>query len=478
MDASPMGIAFRLLAVLVLVLANAFFVAIEFALVAVDRSHLAQDVRRNARVAEGLLKQLSFHLSGAQLGITITSIGLGFIARPAIGNLLEPWLGESRSLAVVLALAMATVFQLVLGELVPKGMAIAKPMETSVRLSSAMLAFSTLFGPLTRILNNAANRMVRALGIEPVDELASSRTLEELQSVIQSSARNGGLDEEAVALLDRSIRFSEKKAADALVPRTQVEALDADAVIMDMIKTSHKTGFSRFPVMGDGLDDIVGVVHVKQALGLDAAARNSTSLSEIMSEALYVPEARELELLLADLRSSRVPMAVVVDEHGGTAGIITVEDLIEEIVGEIHDEYDRSEPLLTGTLVAGGHHWLPGSLHPDEVREASGFEIPEGDYDTLAGFVLSRLQTIPVEGDSLSYENWTITVKEMDRRRIAAVELVAPEEAEGDSAAAGQSSLLNGSGADKGSGSLPDQPKAKTGLGPESPSGSGSGRLP
>jgi len=418
-----MDIALRLLAVAALILANALFVAAEFALVAVDRGHLHQDSRKSARVAEGLLRELSFHLSGAQLGITITSIALGFIAEPTIGDLLEPLLGDSRSISIILALLAATVIQLVIGELVPKGIAIAKPKETSVRLAKTMLGFSIVFGPLTRVLNNAANRAVRALGIEPVEELASSRTLEELLFVIRSTARSGGLDLEAVKLLDRSIRFSEKQAADALVPRPRVAALNVNDTITDLIEKSDQTGFSRFPVISADLDDIRGIVHVKGALRIDPARRRHTPVTDIMSQAIFVPESRELEDLLVDLRSRRLPMAIVVDEHGGTAGIITVEDLIEEIVGEIVDEYDDEEPMVVP--LESGEFLVDARLDVDDLAGTLDVEFPDEEWDTVGGLVLGLAGRVPKIGESFEYHDVTLVAEEVHGRRVARVR-VAP----------------------------------------------------
>jgi CBS domain containing-hemolysin-like protein len=277
---------------------------------------------------------------------------------------------------------------------------------------------------LIRLLNRAASGTVRRLGIEPQEELASVRTLEELELLIRSSGETGTLDPEAFTLLTRTLRFNDKTAADALVPRLSVVYVHPDDSIPTLIARSLETGFSRFPVCGTDLDDIVGVVHVKDVYRLPIERREDSTVADIMTEPFVVPETRDLASLLIELRTGS-HLAIVVDEYGGTAGIITLEDVLEELVGEIDDEYDRTLSPLT-TVLPEGTYELPGTLHPDEVREACGFEIPEGEYETLAGFVLDRLGRIPKEGEGFSHEGWWIEVAEMDRRRIARVRLRAP----------------------------------------------------
>jgi CBS domain containing-hemolysin-like protein len=411
-------------------MANGFFVAVEFALVAVDRDRVKVDAARGSRRArstDAALHRLSFNLSGAQLGITITSLVIGFIAEPTVASVLEPVIGglvgERRALGVsiVIALVLATLVQMVMGELIPKGFAISKPRSTAYALAVPMLVYSRVFGPLITFLNGAANWTVRRLGIEPREELASVRSLEELELLIRSSGESGTLEPEALTLLTRSIRFSDKSAADALVPRVSVESLQIDATVADLVDRSAATGFSRFPVVGTDLDDVVGVVHVKDAYRVPFDDRASTAITELVSPSFVVPEARDLGDLLAELRRVGSHLAIVVDEYGGTAGIITLEDLLEEIVGEIDDEHDA--PSLTA-IQRPGEWELDGTLHPDEVFDACGFTIPDGDYDTLAGFVLERLGRIPEPGDRFDHDGWVIEVIEMDRLRVARVRLV------------------------------------------------------
>ena len=417
-----------IVAFFVLVAANAFFVASEFGLVAADRpkiDQLAADGDRQAKIGQGLLKELSRHLSGAQLGITVTSLLLGFVAEPAVGPLLEPVLpGEGGR--IVVAIALATIFQMVVGELLPKSVAISNPVATTRRLARPTALFGAVAKPLVWFLNGCANAIVRRFGVEPKDELHGSHDLGELEFMIKSSGTEGTLDPEDVDLLTRSIRFSEKDAADALVPRVEVRALRSEQSVADLVEASVETGFSRFPVYVDDLDDVIGVVHVKSVYSLPFEQRSITAVTALMSDVLAVPEARELEHLFADLRNDRDHIAIVVDEHGGTAGIITLEDLLEEIVGEIDDEYDEVAPVGVTRVESAGSSVISASLHPDEVEAATGFVMPEGDYETLAGFILAELGYIPSPGEIIPHDGWRIEVVAMDRHRIVTARVVAP----------------------------------------------------
>jgi len=423
----PIDVALGLLAVSLLIAANGVFVAAEFALVAVDRSGIdrrAEAGDRRARLVRSLLRRLSFHLSGAQLGITVTSLVIGFIARPTVAELMHPPLGAG--VALLVALLAVTAVQMVVGELIPKGVAIAHPDTTSRGLAPFLRWYGALFGPVIRVLNGAANWTVRRLGLEPAEELSQVRSLPELELVIAASAEEGTLAGSASTLLTRSIRFGRKTAADALIPRVSVHAVSCEATAAELVSLAASTGHSRFPVYGADLDDIRGVVLVKRVHRVPPEQRDQVTVAELMDDVLAVPETRELEDLLFDMQERRQHLVVVVDEYGGTAGIVTLEDLVEEIVGEIDDEYDTRTPLLTAPGPAGT--WvLPGTLHPDEVTDICGFELPEGPYETLAGFVLDRLGRIPEVGDGFTHGEWTIEVARMDRRRIAEVVLRASE---------------------------------------------------
>lgn len=433
---APIETVLGLSAVVLLIAANGAFVAHEFALVAVDRSRVsrhAAEGRNAARRTESMLRRLSFHLSGAQLGITITSLVLGFISEPVVATLLEPLAGaavgdeRSAGVSVVLALVLATTVQMVMGELVPKSLAIAKPTGVAYGLAAPMRGYGIVAAPVVRALNECANWTVRRLGIEPQEELRSVRSLNELDLLFRSSGEEGTIDAESLNLLTRAVRFSEKTAADALVPRTEVIGLTSTETVADLTARAAETGHSRFPVHDGDLDQILGVGHVKDAFTVPFRRRAETPVREIAIDALVVPETLDLTSLLALLQERATHLAVVVDEYGGTAGIITLEDVLEEVVGEIDDEHDRPTPVLTRVQRPG--EWvISGGLHPDEVFDTCGFEIPDGPYETLAGFVLDTFGRIPTEGARFSHDDWMVEVASMDRLRVASVRLVAPDE--------------------------------------------------
>lgn len=415
--------------------ANAGFVAAEFALVAVDRARIderAGQGHARAAAVKRLLGRLSYHLSGAQLGITITSLLLGALAEPAIAVVIEPWIEgafgtSSAGFSVAIALVVATVVQMIFGELVPKAIATTRPLETSFALARPTQVYGVLARPLVALLDGMANRLTRRFGVEPAEELEVTPDRGELEHLIRSSGQEGTLDPGEVELLTRSIRLAEKSADDAMIPRVRMATIDATGSVADLVALAGETGHSRFPVVGADLDDVVGVVHVKAVHGVALDARASTPVTDLMAPTLAVPESRDLDELLVELREGGQQLAVVVDEHGGTAGIITLEDVLEELVGEIDDEHDAAPTLFT-RVESKGSTVVPASLHHDEVLDATGFEMPEGEYETLAGLVLDRLGHIPVPGEMVTVDGWRLEVVAMDRLRVATVRLVAPAE--------------------------------------------------
>ncbi len=370
-----------------------------------------------------LLDRLSFHLAGAQLGITVSSLILGFIAQDALGGVLEsiPGVESGGTSAAVLALVIATVFQMVFGELVPKNLAIAKPDAVSFTLGPIQQVYGVIARPVIAGFDGSANALVRRLGIEPAESLQSVRSRDEIAQLIVSSGESGTLGEGERDLLIRSIRFGELDAADALVPRPDMVVLNLDATISDLRAASLRTGHSRFPVYGVDVDDIKGVADVRDVFTLTPDQRQDTPIAAILRDVVDVPESRELSELLGDLRQTRSRIALVVDEHGGTAGLVTLEDLLEELVGDIADEYDV--PVAVTATLRAGEYDVDGSLHTDEVFDAVGARIPPGPYETLAGFVLSALGRIPDVGDHVEVGDWRFTVLVMDRRRISKVAL-------------------------------------------------------
>jgi magnesium and cobalt exporter, CNNM family len=411
--------------------ANAFFVAAEFSLVTVDRATIEQQAQagdKAARTVRRALRELSFQLSGAQLGITLAALLTGYLAEPALSRLLRPLLGDHRALIYAVSLAIATLFSMLFGELVPKNAALARPMPLARATARPQRAFSTVFGWLIRALNGSANFVVRRFGVEPQEELASARSPEELGLLAAISARAGALPEDTAMLLQRTIRFGDKRAAEAMTPRVDVAALPAGTTVAELLISARDTGHSRFPVYETTVDLITGVVDVIAGLGVPPAKRETTTVASIAREPVFVPESLDLDGVLAELQSAGAELAVVVDEYGGTDGVVTVEDLAEELVGEIADEYDVEPAAFEITAPGADRNVLvEGVLREDELAEATGFRLPEGPYETLAGFLMARLGHIPVVGETVEEHGWEFTVVEVDRRRVEQVRVAIPE---------------------------------------------------
>ncbi|WP_305788548.1 hemolysin family protein [Symbioplanes lichenis] len=438
MDGLLLTAVLPLAAFALLTAGNAFFVAAEFGLVTVDRVKIgarADAGDRRAATVRHALHELSFQLSGTQLGITLTTVLTGYLAEPALSRLFTPAIeplagGHTETVTHVLALVLATLLSMLFGELVPKNAALARPMRVALTTAAPLRTFSRLFKWLISALNGSANWLVRRLGIEPQEELASARSPEELGLLAAISARAGALPAETATLLRRTIRFGEKRAAKAMTPRVDVVGLKTTASVADLLRVARETGHTRFPVYESTLDLVVGVAGVPDALGVPMDRRATTRVSAVAREPVYVPESLGLDKVLSALRAADADLAIVVDEYGGTDGVVTVEDLIEELVGEIADEYDSDFPDAAGadlTAPDGGRTFLvDGLLREDELAEQTGFRLPEGPYETLAGFLLAKLGHIPVAGESIEDEGWEFTVREVDRHRIEQVRVVAP----------------------------------------------------
>ncbi|HKP07966.1 MAG TPA: hemolysin family protein [Microbacterium sp.] len=411
---------------LLLTIGTGLFVASEFALVNLDRADLeARQAAGESRLSMTIsaLRITSTHLSSAQLGITLTTLLTGYTMEPAISNLLAPvfdaWgipSGVSRPLAAIIGVSIATIFSMIIGELVPKNFALAVPRQTAKLVMPFQVAFTTVFRPAIVVLNGSANGVLRSVGIEPKEELSGARTAEELSSLVRRSASAGVLEEDTASLLDRSLTFARLSAADVMTPRPSIHALAADDSAEDVIQLARRTGHSRFPVYGEDMDDITGIVHLKAAVGVPRERRADVPAAALATEPLRFPEAVHLDVLVSELRARGYQMAVVVDEYGGTAGVVTLEDLVEEIVGEVLDEHDRRR---AGIVRLEDSVIFPGELRPDEVRDRTGIRIPEGDvYDTVGGYIMSVLERIPAVGDSVEIEDGTIEVQRMDGRRV------------------------------------------------------------
>ncbi|WP_411731244.1 hemolysin family protein [Paeniglutamicibacter sp.] len=404
---------------LVLTVGTGLFVASEFALVNLDRHELEARAERGEKRLGTTIKALkitSTHLSGAQLGITLTTLLTGYTFEPAISALLRgPLLGAGVPEAVVpgigavVGIFIATVFSMVIGELVPKNFALALPLATAKVVVPFQAAFTAVFKPVILLFNNTANGIIRSFGIEPKEELSGARSAEELSSLVRRSALEGMLDADHATLLHRTLRFSDHTADDVMTPRVRMVAVDSTATAEDIVKTASLTGFSRFPVIGRDRDEILGVVHLKQAFAIPLDARGTVAATALMIAPLMVPESMGVDSLLGRLRKHGLQVAIVSDEHGGTAGIVTLEDLVEELVGELEDEHDRTR---VGVLTTGRSITFDASLRPDELLDRAGITVPDGeDYDTVAGFVADELDRIPEPGDEVHLHGGTLRVE-------------------------------------------------------------------
>ncbi|MET7680949.1 hemolysin family protein [Streptomyces sp. NPDC005423] len=424
-------------AAILLILANGFFVAAEFGLVTVERPEAeqaaAQGDRRAATVVESL-KELSFQLSGTQLGITITSLVVGMLAEPALAELLHGPFGALgvpegavSGVAVVVGMLLASAVQMVIGELVPKNWAVSRPLQVARFVARPQHVFARLFRPVIAALNTVANRLVRALGVEPAEELASARTPGELVSLARHSARAGTLEQDTADLFVRTLSLGELTAQHVMTPRVRVSALQSSATAEDVVNLTRATGLSRFPVYREKIDEIVGMVHLKDALAVPSHDRLRTSVTRIAKVPVLVPETLPVQPLLARLRSEQ-PIAVVVDEYGGTAGVVTLEDIVEELVGEVRDEHDDvlNEPpeLAPAPSEDGRPAWdADGSCRVD-VLQRIGLDVPEGPYETVAGLVADLLGRIPAPGDRAELPGWRLSVRQVGHYRAERVRLV------------------------------------------------------
>jgi CBS domain containing-hemolysin-like protein len=436
-----------------LVIAAGFFVAAEFSFVTVDRSKVAQAADEGDSAAAGVLRalrSLSTQLSGAQVGITITNLAIGFLAEPAIASLIHDPLAELgvpegavEPVAVAIGLTLSSVVTMIFAELVPKNLAIARPMETARATQRFQRAFTAVMRIPIRLLNGSANAIVRRLGMEPQEELRSARSSTELASLISRSADVGTLDPDTAELMERSVEFGTRTAGEIMTPRVRTVSLEANDRAWAVIELARETGHSRFPVL-DHEDVVIGTVHVKHAVALPIPERHTTKVKHLMSRPIVVPDSLRLDPLLALLRQEG-QLAVVLDEYGDQAGIVTIEDVIEEIVGDIADEHDRVG--ARGRRRPDGSWSLSGLLRPDEVEDLTGIELPDHeDYDTIAGLVLQVLGRVPQQDDVAEVavpdrsdpdqperqRMAVLTVEHMDGLRIdrLALRVLGPEDAD------------------------------------------------
>jgi CBS domain containing-hemolysin-like protein len=413
-----------------LVLLNSYFVAAEFALVRARPTRLDALARGGdglAALALRATKQIPLVLSACQTGVTLCGLGLGWVAEDALMSGLAGWLsglpiGISVSLrvtiATIIAFLVVTFITVVFGELTPKNVALNNPERWARYLIPPLLAFAWVTKPFTWLLNRSSQMVLRLLNQKPMESEESVHSPEELRMLVEQSEESGALEKEDAAMIDAVFEFSEKNAREVMTPRTEIEAIEVSATFEEVIQFVSESGRSRIPVYEETIDDIIGVLLVKDLIPVLRNPPEPFSLRALIRPPHFVPGTREVEDVLADFKHRKEHMAIVLDEYGGTAGIVTMEDLLEEIVGEILDEYD--EPIDTAVLTITGETLLPGNTNISELNEAFGTEVPEEEgYTTIGGYVFGMLGHLPVVGDWVKVGDATFTVREMEGRRIA-----------------------------------------------------------
>lgn len=409
-----------------LTIGTGLFVASEFALINTDRVELETLKNEGQKGLELPLRAISktaTHLSSAQLGITLTTLLTGYVMEPSVSRLLTPGLldlGVSEELvpaiSVVLAMVVATVFSFLIGELVPKNMALSAPVRVLKLVVGFQLLFTWVFSILIRFLNANGNYLLRKLGVEPKEELSAARSADELASLVRRSADLGSLEQDTAQLIEKTIELQSLTASDIMTPRVKMFSLDRDETASDLIALASKTGHSRFPVIGEDADDVVGVVHLKRAVSIPAERRDQVPVSAIMVEPVRVPATMTLDRFMIQLRGKGLQMGIVIDEYGGTAGLATLEDAVEEVVGDLADEHDRARFGIS--RYADGTLSFSGLTRPGELEDFDLKIAEDEDYDTVSGFVMAELGRIPEVGDKISVQGGVISVTRMDGRRV------------------------------------------------------------
>ena len=435
-EASGTSFGLRVLAVIILLAANAFFVAAEFALVAARRTRIDALVHqgdRKARVVQKALTDLNRQLSAAQLGITVASILLGYVAEESVAALFRTWFDALPSglnfmarggIASIVAVSIITFLHVVFGEQAPKTWAIAYPEAISRWVAGPLLFFSWITRPATGLLNWSSNRVVRLMGIKVVAaEAERIHSPEEIRMLVEQSQEGGGLGEQDARLIEGVFEFTEKVAQDVMTPRTQMAALASDLTVAEAADEVARARRSRYPVYAESIDEIVGVVHAKDIL-IGLRANPGERVSGIMRPPLFVPGTREVEDVLADMKRLKVHLAIVLDEYGGTAGLVTMEDLLEEIVGAIYDEYDRAEAV---PLVEPGAPVVDGAMPITDLNADHDLNLDNTEYTTVGGYIFGELGRLPRIGDRVTVQGYGLEVTEMEGRRVKKVRIWAPQ---------------------------------------------------
>lgn len=414
----------------ILLIANGFFVAAEFAFTVARKDVIEKIGTRPAKAALGAMKELSNTLAGAQVGITVATLLLGFVAEPSVARLLELFLGWVpipssllHSIALVIAILVVVFLHMVVGEMAPKNVAIATPERLAVWLGIPWRAYMTIFRPLVFVLNRIANVSLRVFGVEPRDELETVHTAEDLATIIAAGRQEGVIEEFASRLLAGAILFSERAASEVMVPRPDIVALPVSATPADLERVVTEEGFSRIPIYQVDIDDIVGFLHAKDLLSIPDDRYNEPFDPDLIRQLMVAPESAPVRPLLAEMQQTGRHLALIIDEHGGAAGLLSLEDIVEELVGEIRDEYDEGE-VSVRRIGEADWFYVPGSTRPDQLRHQVGIKLPEGEYETVGGFVMDRLGRIPRRGDRIEYDGWVLRVRRMEGRRVAEVELL------------------------------------------------------
>lgn len=419
-----------LLAMIGLLVLNGFFVAAEFAFTAASKHELSRRKGRSARAAVAAMDDLSFTLAGAQLGITIASLLLGAVAEPAVASIIESLvssfitLSDSalHNIALAVSLLIVVFLHMVIGEMAPKNVAIAAPERSSILMAIPFRIYATVFRPLIWLLNGIANIGLRMVGIDP-SETGEAHTADDLATLITAGRREGVVEDFAHRLLTGAIDLWDLSAGDVMVPRTDMVAVPESSTIAEVETVIVRNGYSRLPVFGTTIDDVKGFVHAKDLLEFEAEAVSNPLPGRLIRSLPAVPESIGVGDLLDRMRENRSHLVLVVDEHGGTAGIVTLEDIVEEVVGEIRDEHDREHD---GVRQLSAHRYaVDASMRPDEIERSLGARLPEGDYETMAGLLLDGIGQIPKVGDRLTLDEWVIQVRAMDGHRVTQLDLIA-----------------------------------------------------
>lgn len=424
--------ALGVVSVLVLVLLNGFFVAAEFAIVKVRGTRIAElagEGRRHAKVAQHLVDHLDAYLSATQLGITMASLGLGWVGEPALARIFVPplnALGINSSvtrhfISVIVAFLIITFLHIVIGELAPKSIAIQKSEAVTLWTATPLRLFYRVFRPIIWLFNGAATSLLRLVNIQPASEAQLAHSEEELRMIISASQEGGHIDEVEQTIMRRALIFGEHIVGEIMVPRTEMAALPTEMAIEQALEEVASSNHTRYPVYEDDMDDTIGYVHVKDLYRAD----RSRSVRTLLRPIGFIAETASIELALKRFQSTRTPLAIVVDEHGGTAGLVTIQDVIEELIGEVQDEFDHEAPPVEE--LSEGSYSVDGSARLDYLEEALSLRVPDEGFPTLGGRVFEQLQRRPRVGDEARVGNFEARILEVEGMRITRVLMTAVE---------------------------------------------------